>query len=412
MSEPAASQPEESEPSLPPGAGKPPVPRAEVTFARRVVIAVGIALLMLGVAIFLRKSVYVLLLTFAAILIAVMLRGMATWLAGKARLPIGGALAVVVIALVGFFVVLGALLAPRVVAQFELLADQLPQSVERAQERLREHSWGRKILGEGGSQTAGAEGGSQPVGSPAEPGTTRPSTQPQPEETVSSRAVEATTQPATVTRVVGYGRIVLEAVFTFLLVVIVGIYLASQPEFYVEGFLKLFPAAERPRLRDVLYHVGRTLLWWMIGQLVPMLAIGILTGAGLYFIGVPMWLPLAILAALLNFIPNFGPIIAAIPALLLALASDQPTDVLWVAGLYVAAQNLEGYLIMPLVQRRAVKLPPALTILSQVLLGLLLGPLGLVLAAPLTAALLVVIKTLYVEDTLGTAVEHADHDKA
>lgn len=79
---------------------------------------------------------------------------------------------------------------------------------------------------------------------------------------------------------------------------------------------------------------------------------------------------------------------------------------MWVIGLSIAAQNLEGYVITPLVQRRAVQMPPALTILSQVLLGLLLGPLGLVLAAPLTAASLVVIKMLYVEDTLGTAVEH------
>jgi predicted PurR-regulated permease PerM len=141
-----------------------------------------------------------------------------------------------------------------------------------------------------------------------------------------------------------------------------------------------------------------------------MVAIGILTGLGLWVIGVPMWLPLAILAALLNFIPNFGPIIAAVPALLIALAND-PTDALWVAGLYVLAQNLEGYLIMPLVQRRAVEMPPALTIMSQVLLGMLLGPLGVVLAAPLTAAALVLIKMLYVQDTLRTATELPSDNK-
>jgi predicted PurR-regulated permease PerM len=109
----------------------------------------------------------------------------------------------------------------------------------------------------------------------------------------------------------------------------------------------------------------------------------------------------------LNFIPNFGPIIAAVPAILIALAAD-PTKALWVVALNIAAQNLEGYLITPLVQRKAVRLPPALTILSQVLMGLLLGPLGVILAAPLTAATIVAIQMLYVEDTLGTPVKDVD----
>lgn len=404
------------------GAGEPPVPRGDVPFARRVVIAVGIALLMLGVALFLRKSIYVLLLVFTAILVAVMLRGMAAWLAGKTRMPDGGALAVVVLAIVGFFILLGVLVAPSVVEQFERLADQLPRSVERAQERLRQHSWGRKVLGEGEQQQQPQQQPQQPQpsGEPAQAGQPAagdtaaapdaPATQPQPGNTVVAEMIDATTRPATVGRVAGYAKQVIEGLFTFLLVLIVGIYLAAQPRFYLEGTLKLFPARERPRLREVFLAVGHTLRWWLIGQLVPMVAIGILTAIGLKLIGVPLWLPLAILAALLNFIPNFGPIIASIPALLIALASDQPSDALWVAGLYVLAQNLEGYLIMPLVQRRAVEMPPALTIVSQVLLGLLLGPLGVVLAAPLTAAALVLIKMLYVEDTLGTRVEHANDE--
>lgn len=398
------------------GAGEPPVPRGEVPFARRVVIAVGIALLMLGVALFLRKSIYVLLLVFTAILIAVMLRGMAAWLAGKTRLPDGGALAVVVLAILGLFILLGVLIAPSVVEQFERLADQLPRSVERAQERFRQHSWGRKVLGEGEPQQQPQQSGQpgqagQPAAGETAASPDAPATQPQPGNTIVADMIDATTRPATVGRVAGYARQVIEGLFTFLLVVIVGIYLAAQPRFYLEGTLKLFPARERPRLREVFLAVGHTLRWWLIGQLVPMVAIGILTAIGLKLIGVPLWLPLAILAALLNFIPNFGPIIASIPAVLIALASDQPGDVLWVAGLYILAQNLEGYLIMPLVQRRAVEMPPALTIVSQVLLGLLLGPLGVILAAPLTAAALVLIRMLYVEDTLGTRVGHANDEK-
>lgn len=380
-------------------------PAERHSFARRVVIAVGIALGMTALALFLWYSVYVLLLAFAAVLVGVALRGMAGWLAAKARLPAGGALAVVVLILVGFFVSLGALAAPSVVAQFEQLADRLPQSIESAQERLRSYSWGRKILGEGRPQTQPVEPADElPGESSGKAGPSAPATQPQPGGTIVAQALQATTRPSTIGAVMDYGRAVVTAVFTFLLVVIVGIYLAAQPGFYVEGMLKLFPAGERARLRDVAHEVGRTLRWWLIGQLVPMLAIGTFVGLGLWLIGVPLWLPLGILAALLNFIPNFGPIIAAVPAVLLALAAD-PVKGAWVIVLCVAAQNLEGYLITPLVQRRTVAMPPALTILSQVLLGLLLGPLGLVLAAPMTAAALVVIKMLYVQDTLGTPVE-------
>ena len=119
---------------------------------------------------------------------------------------------------------------------------------------------------------------------------------------------------------------------------------------------------------------------------------------------------MGVLAALLNFIPNFGPIIAAVPAVLIALAAD-PTKAIWVVVLSFAAQNLEGYLITPLVQRRAVEMPPALTILSQVLLGMLLGPIGVVLAAPLTAAAIVVVKMLYVDDPLepGRRLDRLSH---
>jgi predicted PurR-regulated permease PerM len=225
-----------------------------------------------------------------------------------------------------------------------------------------------------------------------------------------AQAIEATTRPSTINRVVDYGRTVVEALFTFLLVIIVGIYLAAQPRLYVDGLLMLFPKAERPRLREVAREVGRTLKWWMIGQLIPMACIGVFVGGGLWLIGIPLWLPLGIIAALLNFIPNFGPIIAAVPAILIALAAD-PTKALWVVVLNIAAQNLEGYLITPLVQRRAVAMPPALTILSQVLLGLLLGPLGIVLAAPLTAATIVIVKMLYVHDALGTPVKVRDDKK-
>jgi predicted PurR-regulated permease PerM len=369
-----------------------PVPQA---FARRVTIVVAITLAMAAVALFLWYSLYVLLLAFAAVLVAAMLRGLASWLAARTRLPAGAALAAVVLGWVAFFVGLWLLLAPAITRQFTQLADRLPESVNQVQDRLRQTDIGRRILGEAHTEANApvSADGSQPAVTP-----------PAPDGSLATKAIAATTQPATVGKVVNYGRRVLEGLFTLVLVLIVGIYLAAQPRYYVEGFLKLFPKAERARLREVMLQVGRTLQWWLMGQLVPMVCIGTFVGGGLWLIGVPMWLPLGILTALLNFIPSFGPIIAAIPQILIALAAD-PTKAIWVVALNIAAQNLEGYLITPLVQRRAVEMPPALTIHSQVLMGMLLGPLGVILAAPLTAAAIVVVKMLYVEDTLGTPVD-------
>jgi predicted PurR-regulated permease PerM len=138
-----------------------------------------------------------------------------------------------------------------------------------------------------------------------------------------------------------------------------------------------------------------------------MIVIGVLIGAGLWLIGVPLWFLLGLLAALFNFIPNFGPFVSYIPSVLLALAIG-PSAAIWVTVLFIVAQSFEGYLLTPLVQRKAVLLPPALTITTQVLLGILVGILGVMLAAPLTAAVLVVVKMLYVEEVLGDEMHTPD----
>src|SRR5690606_44568 len=119
-------------------------------------------------------------------------------------------------------------------------------------------------------------------------------------------------------------------------------------------------------------------------QLISMTVVGVLTGAGLWLLGLPLAFILGALAALLAFIPNIGPVLAAVPAVLLALA-DGPTTVLWVIGIYVGVQAVESYLITPVVQQESVSLPPALTISFQLLMGVLYGILGLALATPLAA---------------------------
>jgi predicted PurR-regulated permease PerM len=131
-----------------------------------------------------------------------------------------------------------------------------------------------------------------------------------------------------------------------------------------------------------------------------MLIIGVLTTAGLSILGVPLALSLGIFAALLTFIPNFGPIIAVLPAVLFALV-ESPTKALYVLALYIGIQMIESYLITPLIERETVSLPPVLTIFFQIFLGVLVGGLGLILATPLLTVIIVLVKMLYIEDILG-----------
>ncbi|MGQ0547871.1 MAG: AI-2E family transporter [Betaproteobacteria bacterium] len=139
---------------------------------------------------------------------------------------------------------------------------------------------------------------------------------------------------------------------------------------------------------------------WLVGQVVLMAIVGTLTWIGLQLLGVPFALPLALFAGFAEFVPYIGPIVAAVPAVLVAFA-EGPELALWTAGLYIAIQSVESYLLTPLVQHRAVYLPPALLLFSQVILGVTAGPLGVIVATPLAAAGLVAVQKLYVEDVLG-----------
>jgi predicted PurR-regulated permease PerM len=115
-------------------------------------------------------------------------------------------------------------------------------------------------------------------------------------------------------------------------------------------------------------------------------------------------LVLAIIAALLLFIPNIGQVVAAIPAVLIASVSGAD-QVLYVLVLYAAVQTVESYILTPLLQQRMVDLPPGLTIMAQVLFGFLAGALGVILATPLAAAGMTMVKMWYLEDLLGDPSE-------
>ncbi len=186
-----------------------------------------------------------------------------------------------------------------------------------------------------------------------------------------------------------------------LLVLIGGIYLAAQPELYRIGMIKLVPERGRTLAAQALDASGRGLKLWLVGRLISMLVVGLLTWLGLVLIGVPSALALGLLAALLEFIPFLGPIVAAVPAILLAFA-ESPQTALWTALLFLLIQQFEGNILEPLVQQRAVDLPPALLVFALVAGGLIFGLWGVILAAPATVVIFVMVKRLYVQEALST----------
>jgi predicted PurR-regulated permease PerM len=206
-----------------------------------------------------------------------------------------------------------------------------------------------------------------------------------------------------VSGVTGLASATLSVVVNVLVVFIIGLYLAAQPEMYAGGIKRLLPLRYRARAGEVLGVLDEALGRWLIGRCGLMLVNGGLTAAGLWLLGMPLALTLGLLAGLLNFVPNFGPVIAALPAVLIAFLQG-PQQALYVALLYVTVQMLDGYLLTPLVDRRSVELPPALTISAQVLLGLLFGFVGLLVASPLAATVMLLVKMLYIEDVLGDPI--------
>ena len=193
-------------------------------------------------------------------------------------------------------------------------------------------------------------------------------------------------------------------VLSFGFVVLVStIFAVAQPEPLVNGFVALYPAGWRERVREILNEMYWNVQRWFLGQLVSMAVIGMLFTVALFVIGIPFALLLGILSGLLAFIPFVGPAISVIPPILLALADD-PVKALWVILAYAGVQFVEGNIIQPLVMSRAVSLHPVIIVFALLIMGTLFGFVGVLIAIPLVAALHVLVHELWVKrmDEKGT----------
>src|SRR5919199_3821180 len=198
-----------------------------------------------------------------------------------------------------------------------------------------------------------------------------------------------------VSSAVSVGRSLVEAVSLSVVAFIVTVYLVTQPTQLVNGFVSLFPAGQRERVREILGEMYHAVQKWFVGQLSAMLIIGVLTVIALSIIGIPYALFIGALSGVLAFIPLVGAFVSVIPPMLLALAID-PILAVWVVLSYIAIHQIEAHLIQPLVMSRAVSLHPVTVVFAILIMGTLFGFVGLLLAVPLVAALKVLIEELWV----------------
>jgi predicted PurR-regulated permease PerM len=177
-------------------------------------------------------------------------------------------------------------------------------------------------------------------------------------------------------------------------VLVAGVYFAAQPRLYRDGLLRLAPPSWRQRLTGAVDACAASLRKWLLGAGVAMLAMGLLTTFGTALLGLPAPVALGLLSGVAEFVPIVGAAVAAVPGLLLA-ATLGPMTVVWTLVFYIAVHQFEGQLLIPLIQRRVVAVPPALTLFSVVGFGVLFGVSGVVFATPLAVVVLVLIRRLY-----------------
>jgi len=191
-----------------------------------------------------------------------------------------------------------------------------------------------------------------------------------------------------------------ELIIYLLLVVFLAVYIAVEPDLYYTGLLHLIPHAARPRAREVLVGMAGVMRRWLLTQVIAMVTIGVIWGVALSILHVKAALALAVIAALLEFVPTIGPTIAAVPAIAVGIL-DSPQKGLEVIGLYLLVQGIESNILIPMLMKGQIDLPPGLTIVWQALMALAFGFLGLLVAVPLLAAIVVAVKMLYVRDVVG-----------
>jgi predicted PurR-regulated permease PerM len=319
-----------------------------------------IALLLAGLCLLLWALSDVVLLIFAAILIAVALRGVSEQVAKSTRLPPNAALALVSLFLLAAVAAFSWTLGPRFDREGQQLIAEIHAYAGHLQQHYEGTFWGQTI-----------------------------------ERSISTgKGLDiAPIAPKLLTVTFGTAG-------ALLLMLATAFYLAVAPKLYIGGAVRLMPPAYRGRAFEILAAAGQTLRYWMLGQLIDMAVVGVLATSGLLLLHVNLPIALGVIAGVLTFVPYLGAILAGLPAVIVASTLGF-SKVLWVVALYFGCHMIEGYLVAPIIARRMVRLPPALTVLAMSIMGTLYGFFGVLVATPLTAAMIVLIREIYIGDILG-----------
>lgn len=340
-----------------------PVP----SLTRKAFTVTAVVIITVLLVLVLWRAMEVLLLMFAALLIAVLLRFLSGIISRRTPLHETWALTLVLALLICFFGGAAWAVGPDVATEFQALGARLAKSINDLENMLRSNVLGAWVLDN------------------------MPRFEPE-------QAQELWT------RIGGIGATVFGAITAFLIVLFVGVFFAYNPKLYVEGSMRLIPKAHRARAAEVMDKLGATLRWWLLGQVISMMVLWLSTWLALYLLGVPLAFILGLVTGLLTFIPYLGPLIALIPIAMVSFLHSPATGLMAV-GAFLVIQNIEGNLLMPIIFEKTVSLPPALTVVSQILMASLMGMLGVLLATPLLAVGMVLVRMLYVEDTLGDSLD-------
>lgn len=330
----------------------------KINFTKKVWIAGGILSLIIILLLLFKTLFSVLLLTLAALLLAIYFLGCADFFESKLNVSRGWGIAlsivINIILLTAFFWFVGA----RLGNQVDELSETLPETIENGKAYLQKSKIGKKVL-----DYLNFSGNSQKTISVAR-------------QFFSS----------------SFG-----IISDLYIILLLAVFFIAGPKTYRKGIVKLLPGPAKEKGDSLLGELYVVLKKWIKGQLFGFLFIAVLTGLGLWILGMPMILTLALIAGILNFIPNFGPVIALIPAGLLGLMEGTTTAIL-VVCLYTFIQVVQSAVTQPIIQKKMVNLPPALIIFGQVAMGMLGGFWGVLLATPIVAIIMTVVDKLYVEE--------------
>ena len=369
---PPRPPPAQPPPSAPPIAVQAPLwpARTELwIFWLKLRLTLGVLVVLIAAGLMLWFQMEVLLLGFTGVLLAIFLFTVSDWVARWTHVWYWLALLVVCLVLLAATAGGVWLLADQIAPQIRTLREQLPEAWQTVKSYMEQNPAGAWVLDQAGAGVETLQDG-----------------------TVQQREV--------ISKGLGYlssfGLVLTHA----LVVLFVGLFGAITPSLYVRGMLRLVPMRRRQRAREVLQALRRLLWWWIVGQLIAMVFIGVATSVALWVMGIPLALALGVIAAVLNFIPNFGPILATIPAGLVALMQG-PAALVWVIIIYIIIQAVQNHVVMPVTMQAAVELPASILMLAQVFMWYWAGLLGLALSPALAAVVIKLVQMLYLEDYLG-----------